>query len=31
VYAHHTFGTHSRFSQRARPPIVDQIAACSAH
>jgi flavin reductase (DIM6/NTAB) family NADH-FMN oxidoreductase RutF len=29
VYAHRTFGTHSRFAQRPRPRIVDQIAACA--
>lgn len=29
VYAHRTFGTHSRFAQRPRPLIVDQIAACA--
>ncbi|MCA2255996.1 flavin reductase family protein [Mycobacterium intracellulare] len=29
VYAHRTFGTHSGFNRRPRPPIVDQIAACS--
>ncbi|MFB7652412.1 MULTISPECIES: flavin reductase family protein [unclassified Streptomyces] len=28
VYAHRTFGTHSRYDQRPRPRIVDQIAAC---
>lgn len=27
VYAHRTFGTHSRYSERPRPIIVDQIAA----
>ncbi len=29
VYSHRTFGTHSRFAERARPPIVDQISACA--
>jgi len=29
VYAHRTFGTHSRHAQRPRHPIVDQIIACS--
>ncbi|MFC9789861.1 flavin reductase family protein [Rhodococcus sp. NPDC127528] len=29
VYGHRTFGTHSRFATRARPAIVDQIAACA--
>ncbi len=29
IYAHRTFGTHSRFADRPRPPIVDQIAACA--
>ncbi|MFD0635863.1 flavin reductase family protein [Catenulispora yoronensis] len=29
VYAHRTFGTHSRFDQRPRARIVDQIAACA--
>lgn len=29
VYAHRTFGTHSRLSERPRPSIVDQIAACA--
>lgn len=29
VYAHRTFGTHSRFADRPRPPITDQIAACA--
>lgn len=29
VYAHRTFGTHSRFAERPRPPVVDKIAACS--
>ncbi len=29
VYAHRTFGTHSRYSERARRPIVDHIAACA--
>jgi flavin reductase (DIM6/NTAB) family NADH-FMN oxidoreductase RutF len=29
VYARRTFGTHSRFSERPRAPIVDHIAACS--
>lgn len=27
VYAHRTFGTHSRYAQRPRKPITDQIAA----
>lgn len=27
IYAHRTFGTHSRYQDRPRPPIVDQIAA----
>jgi flavin reductase (DIM6/NTAB) family NADH-FMN oxidoreductase RutF len=27
IYAHRTFGTHSRYDQRPRPMIVDQIAA----
>jgi flavin reductase (DIM6/NTAB) family NADH-FMN oxidoreductase RutF len=27
IYAHRTFGTHSRYDQRPRPQIVDQIAA----
>lgn len=31
VYAHRTFGTHSRFADRPRPAIADLIAACSAH
>jgi flavin reductase (DIM6/NTAB) family NADH-FMN oxidoreductase RutF len=26
IYAHRTFGTHSRYDQRPRPQIVDQIA-----
>ncbi|MGC2652173.1 MAG: flavin reductase family protein [Mycobacterium sp.] len=29
VYAHRTFGTHSRHAERPRRPIVDQIIACS--
>lgn len=29
VYAHRTFGTHSRFDERPRPLVVDKIAACS--
>lgn len=29
VYAHRTFGTHSRFAERPRALVVDQIAACS--
>ncbi|MGW4525492.1 flavin reductase family protein [Amycolatopsis sp. NPDC004378] len=29
VYAHRTFGTHSRFAERPRPRITDQIAACA--
>lgn len=29
VYAHRTFGTHSRFAERARPSIADLIAACA--
>jgi flavin reductase (DIM6/NTAB) family NADH-FMN oxidoreductase RutF len=29
VYAHRTFGTHSRFGDRPRLPIVDHITACS--
>lgn len=29
VYAHRTFGTYSRFFERPRPGIVDQIAACA--
>jgi flavin reductase (DIM6/NTAB) family NADH-FMN oxidoreductase RutF len=29
VYAHRTFGTHSRFAERPRPRITDQIAACT--
>jgi len=29
VYAHRTFGTHSRHAERPRRPIVDQITACS--
>jgi len=29
VYAHRTFGTHSRFAERPRPPIADHIAACA--
>jgi flavin reductase (DIM6/NTAB) family NADH-FMN oxidoreductase RutF len=29
VYGHRTFGTHSRFQQRPRKPIVDHIAACA--
>lgn len=29
VYAHRAFGTHSRYVQRPRSPIVDQIAACA--
>lgn len=29
VYAHRIFGTHSRFSERRRPRIADQIAACA--
>lgn len=27
IYGHHTYGTHSRFQQRPRRPIVDHIAA----
>ena len=30
VYAHRTYGTHSRFAERARPAIADLIAACAA-
>jgi flavin reductase (DIM6/NTAB) family NADH-FMN oxidoreductase RutF len=29
VYAYRTFGSHSRFTERPRPPIVDQITACA--
>jgi flavin reductase (DIM6/NTAB) family NADH-FMN oxidoreductase RutF len=29
VYGHRTFGTHSRFAERPRTPIVDAIAACA--
>ncbi|WP_410635079.1 flavin reductase family protein [Amycolatopsis sp. cmx-4-83] len=29
VYAHRTFGTHSRYAERPRPLITDQIAACA--
>jgi flavin reductase (DIM6/NTAB) family NADH-FMN oxidoreductase RutF len=29
VYAHRTFGTHSRFAHRPRPAIADLIAACA--
>ena len=29
IYAHRTFGTHSRYEQRPRTLIVDQIAACA--
>ncbi|WP_280460753.1 flavin reductase family protein [Nocardia carnea] len=29
VYGHRTFGTHSRFAERPRTPIVDTIAACA--
>lgn len=29
VYAHRTFGTHSRFAERPRAQIVDIIAACA--
>lgn len=29
VYAHRTFGTHSRFAERPRPGIADLIAACA--
>jgi flavin reductase (DIM6/NTAB) family NADH-FMN oxidoreductase RutF len=29
VYAHRTFGTHSRHAERPRRPIVDDIIACS--
>src|SRR3984957_6638587 len=29
VYAHQTYGTHSRFAHRPRPAIVDLIAACA--
>jgi flavin reductase (DIM6/NTAB) family NADH-FMN oxidoreductase RutF len=29
VYGHRTFGTHSRFADRPRKPIVDTIAACA--
>lgn len=28
VYAHRTFGTHSRFGDRPRTPVADSIAAC---
>lgn len=29
IYAHRTFGTHTRYGQRPRARIVDQIAACA--
>jgi flavin reductase (DIM6/NTAB) family NADH-FMN oxidoreductase RutF len=29
IYGHRTYGTHSRFQQRPRRPIVDHIAACA--
>ncbi len=29
VYAHRTFGTHSKYSERPRHPITDHIAALS--
>lgn len=29
IYAHRTFGTHSRHAERPRRPIVDQIIACA--
>jgi len=29
VYGHRTFGTHSRFAERPRRPIIDAIAACA--
>lgn len=29
VYGHRTFGTHSRFAERPRTPIVDTVAACA--
>lgn len=29
IYAHRTFGTHSRFAERPRPLIVDAITACA--
>jgi flavin reductase (DIM6/NTAB) family NADH-FMN oxidoreductase RutF len=29
IYANRVFGTHSRFAQRPRPLITDQIAACA--
>ena len=29
IYAYRTFGTHSRYAQRPRAPITDQIAACA--
>lgn len=29
VYAHRTFGTHSRFADRPRPKIADAITACT--
>ena len=29
VYAHRTFGTHSRFAERPRPTIANLIAACA--
>src|SRR5450432_4250263 len=29
IYAHRTFGTHSRFAERPRAPITDAIAACA--
>lgn len=29
IYAHRTYGTHSRFDERPRPLIAGQIAACS--
>ncbi|MEV4138949.1 flavin reductase family protein [Dactylosporangium sp. NPDC049742] len=29
IYGYRTFGTHSRFAARPRPPIADSIAACA--
>ncbi len=29
IYGHRTFGTHSNFAVRSRPPIIDQITACA--
>ena len=29
IYGHRTFGTHSRFQQRPRRPVIDLIAACA--